>query len=138
MYRQLNSPKEVTRRLVFLLYAASVVLFVVEMVAVLGRPGWRELGILLGAFAAAVALRRAGYRWLEFDRLVRSFPCGCARDAVPEAVRAEVEALIDEFRAPATGWVRRAEIRHRLVELEADAPEIIAAYSDDLHDVLAA
>lgn len=138
MYRQVNSPKEMARRFVFLIYVAFVAVFAVELLVTFARRGWRDLVVALGAFAAAAAVRHIGYRWLDFERLFESFPAGCALDAVPEPVREEVEKLVCEFHAPGTDWVRRSEIRHRLVELEELQPEIIEAYSDDLHDVLAA
>ena len=58
-------------------------------------------------------------------------------DRVPEAVREEVEALIEEFFDSDCDWIRRVEIRHRLIELEEKAPEIIPAYESELKKVLA-
>ena len=58
-------------------------------------------------------------------------------DLIPESVRNEVEALVMEFHAAGADWVRRTEIRHRLIELEEYQPEIIKAYSEELRQVLA-
>ena len=138
MYRQLNSPREIARRLVFLAYVLLFMTFCIELVVTLARPGLRDLCIAAAAFAASALVRQAGYRWLEFDRLFESFPTGCALDAIPEAVRKEVENLFVEFHAAGTDWVRVTGIRHRLIELEESQPEIIEAYSEDLSQVLAA
>lgn len=138
MYRQFNSPMEMLRRVAYLAYLASVFVFIIGIVAVFGRPAWDVLAWVGGAFVLAAVLRQVGYRRLDFERMVVSFPEGCARDAVPEPVRNEVEGLVSEFQSPDTNWIRRTEIRHRLVELEDCQPEIIEAYADELHDVLAA
>lgn len=138
MNRQLNSPREMGRRLFFLAYIISGVAFIIELVVTVAQPDLFQLAIAAGAFAALSAIRRAGYRWLDFKRLFESFPEGCALDRVPEPVREEVERLVAEFHAHGSDWVRRTEIRHRLVELETLQPEIIEAYSEDLTRVLAA
>ncbi len=138
MNRQINSPKEMARRLAFLIYAGLVIVFSVEMVVSIAQPNLKNLSVAIIAFFALAAVRRFGYCRLDFKRLAESFPDGCARDLVPEAVRAEVESLVEEFLVPGTDWVRRTEIRHRLVELEETQPEIIDAYSSDLQQVLAA
>ncbi len=138
MYRQLNSPREIGRRLCFLVYILSGAVFCIELVVTVARPGTFHLSIAFAAFAALSVIRRAGYRWLDFERLFESFPEGCALDRVPEPVREEVERLVVEFDTRATDWVRRTEIRHRLVELEVAQPEIIEAYSKELSRVLAA
>lgn len=138
MNRQLNSPKEMAKRLVFLTYIASVFVFVIELVIAMARTDWQDLMVWVGAFAISAGLRWVGYCWFDFERLIESFPEGCARDVVPEPVREEVENLVVEFQQPGTDWVRRTEIRHRLIELEESQPEIIEAYAEDLRRVLAA
>ncbi len=138
MQQPLNSPKEMARRLAFLIYVACSMVFIIELVVTLARPGLRNLLIALAAFMALSAVRYAGYRWLEFRRMFESFPAGCVLDSIPEPVRKEVERLVAEFHAAGTDWVRRTEIRHRLVELEERQPEIKQAYSADLKQVLAA
>lgn len=138
MQGQLNSPKEMARRLVFLTYVFLFIAFGIELVVTLGRRGVVDMALAIAAFCSLAFVRYAGYRWLEFERLFESFPSGCAMDVIPEPVRKEVENLVSEFHAPGTDWVRRTEIRHRLIELEEHQPEIIEAYSDDLSQVLAA
>ncbi len=138
MHSQLNSPKEMTRRLVFLVYIASILAFSLSLIISLARSGVGELIVAVSSFGVLTAVRYIGYRWLEFDRLFESFPAGCARDGVSEPVRTEVECLVEEFHAPRTDWVRRAAIRRRLLEMEQLQPEIIEAYSEDLSRILAA
>jgi len=137
MSRQLNSPKEMARRVVFLLYILLFMTCGVQLVTLFSPPVSGDPLIAAAALAAAAALRYAGYRWLDFARLFESFPTGCVLDVIPEPVRMEVESLVLEFHMPGTDWVRRTEIRHRLVELEEKQPEIIEAYSCDLRQVLA-
>ncbi len=138
MMERMNSPAEIGRRVVYLLYVASVLAYIFSCVGAVGQTNVRSITLCCAAFAAASALRYAGYRWLEFSRLSQSFPAGCSQDAVPQSVRTEVEALVHEFHAPGTDWVRRAAIRRHLVELEEQVPELADAYEDELRGVLAA
>jgi hypothetical protein len=136
MASECNSSMEMLKRVVFLAYIALYVIYLLGCVVALARPGLGPVMVAGGSFALALALRRAGYRWLDFDRLCQSFPSGCARDRVPAAVCREVEALVAEFHDPQTDWVRRTGIRHRLIELEQAQPEIIEAYQGELQAVL--
>ena len=138
MQRDFNSPIEMFRRLAYLAYVVVFLAYLIFVVVALARPGPGEIMAAVAAFPALVLLRWAGFRWLDFARMTESFPSGCALDRVPEAVRTEVEALVAEFVAPETPWTRRAEIRHRLIELEEQVPEVIPAYEEELKRVLAA
>ncbi len=137
MHQQCNSLTEMGRRLIFLLYIAVFTIYLIACVVALARPGIEELAAACTSLLVLIGVRYAGYRWFEFHRLCKSFPSGCALDRVPEAVRAEVEALVAEFHAPETPWTRRVEIRHRLIELEETEPEIVDAYFNELKRVLA-
>lgn len=136
MSRQCNSPVEIVRRLVFLVYIACYVAYLIFCVVALARLGWAEIGVASASLLALLGVRHLGYRWFEFRRLCESFPSGCAMDRIPEKYRTEVEDLVEEFHAPQTDWVRRTDIRHRLVELEGLEPEIIEAYASELRCVL--
>jgi len=138
MRGELNSPVEVLRRLAYLLYVLIFLVYILSCVIVLARPGIAEVGVSVGSFLALLLIRQAGYRWLDFQRLSESFPTGCALDRIPEPVRTEVEDLVAEFHSAETEWPRRAEIRHRLIELEEQQPEIIPAFESELKKVLAA
>ncbi len=138
MHQQCNSPKEVAKRLAFLLYILLFTTYLLSCVVVLARPGRTEASVALLAFSLLVGIRRAGYRRLDFKRLCESFPSGCPLDQVPEKVRDEVEELVAEFHASGIEWTRRVEIRHRLVELEEEEPDIVLAYESELKDVLVA
>ena len=138
MYRQINSPLEMGRRLAFLVYVIIFFTYIVSCVIALAHRGVAELAGVGTAFVLLIAIRYAGYRWLDFDRLCQSFPAGCSKDCVPEQIRSEVESLIYEFHANGTNWTRRLAIRRRLVQLEEDEPEVAEAYEEELKDVLAA
>lgn len=138
MGRQLNSLEEMLRRMMYLVYVASIMFFSVALVVSIARRGWRDMVVASGAFILMGSVRYVGYRWLDFERLFQSFPTGCMLDQIPEPVRVEVELLVREFHASRTDWIRRVEIRRRLIELEEAQPEIIEAYAEDLNRVLAA
>ncbi|VGO12929.1 hypothetical protein PDESU_01483 [Pontiella desulfatans] len=138
MVRQLNSASEMARRLVFLFYIVVFTTYLFSCVIALALHGVSEICVACGSFILLSVVRIVGYRWLDFERLSDSFPGGCALDCIPRNVRTEVEALVDEFHAPGTDWTRRVAIRHRLVALEEEEPEIIKAFEDDLKAVLAA
>ena len=138
MHREFNSPVEILRRLAYVVYVLVFLAYLISCVVALARPGKAEIIVACCAFCALAAVRWIGHRWLDFGRMTESFPCGCPLDRVPEAVRDEVETLVEEFSADNTEWTRRVEIRHRLIELEEQVPEIIHAYESDLKRVLAA
>ena len=85
-----------------------------------------------------VGIRYAGYRGLDFKRLLYLFPGGGAIDQISPKIRTEEESLVYEFYAPGTDWTRRGTIRRRLIRLEEDEPEIVEAYEQELKEVLAA
>jgi hypothetical protein len=126
------------KRLLFLLYILLFIVYLFSCVIALARPEVGGIIMACFSFVALAGLRYAGYRWLDFGRLCNSFPAGCARDRIPREIRTEVESLVYEFHLPGTEWTRRVAIRHRLVELEIEEPEIIDAYEEDLKCVLAA
>lgn len=138
MYRQLNSPSEIGRRLAYLLYIFIFMIYLFSCVIALAkhRPG--DISVAVLAFAGLCAIRYSGYRWFDFQRLTQSFPVGCAKDCVPIKIRTEVESLVFEFHAPEAEWARRAAIRKHLLELEEQVPEIYEAYEAELREVLAA
>ncbi|WP_372808993.1 hypothetical protein [Pontiella sp.] len=128
---------EMVKRLLFLLYVLLFVVYLFSCVIALARRGVGEIILACCSLVVLAGLRHVGYRWLDFERLCHSFPAGCARDRIPRDIRAEVELLVHEFHAPGTEWTRRVAIRHRLVELENEVPEIVDAYEEDLKCVLA-
>ena len=136
MSQEINSVNEMLRRLLFLAYASACATYLVLCVVALARPGIWEVCSAAAVFAVALLLRQAGYRWGDFARLRESFPAGCPQDLVPAALREEVEALIDEFVSGGSDWVRRNEIRHRLIELQECSPAIREAYRCELCRVL--
>lgn len=138
MHNQLNSLKEMVRRVAFLFYIGLGLTYCIACVVLLARPGWGELAVTMLAFAATAGFRWIGYQYLDFSRVFESFPAGCLRDLVPEPVRVEVERLVAEFIDAETDWKRRVEIRHSLLELEEQEPTIVEAYAAELRQVLPA
>lgn len=138
MYRELNSPAEMVRRLAFLGYVVVFIIYLFSCVIALARPGIGETIVACSSLLLLIGIRYAGYRWFDFKRLADSFPAGCALDSIPVTVRTEVESLVWEFHAAGTDWTRRGAIRRRLVQLEEEEPEIIDAYEAELKEVLAA
>ena len=136
MNSECNNLREMLNRLLFLLYIAAYVTYLIMCVVALARPDVKGIATAVGNLLLLVALRWSGYRWFDFPRLCESFPSGCSLDLVPDAIRREVEQLIGEFQDSCSDWVRRADIRHRLVELEEENPEIIEAFEDELKIVL--
>ena len=133
MPRPCSSPQEMLRRLAFLLYIALYVTYLLGCLLALAHLELGQITAAGGAFVALVSVRWFGCRGLDFSRLCASFPCGSALDLIPP----EVWQLLAEFHRPATEWMRRTEIRHRLIELEDRRPEITEAFLDELKAVLA-
>jgi hypothetical protein len=131
-YRDINNPKEVLRRLVYVLYLIS---WFCAMCATVLSMATRTTGALLwtlSLYSLVCWLHHIGFRRLDFSRMSRSFPSGCKADLVRESTRRQVKNLIHEFRCPDTDGLRRQEIRITVRQLTKEEPAILNAYGSEL------
>lgn len=124
MHREINTPDEIIRRLFFVFYLLVVVVFLIATLLGLLQ---RRYDYLLLAFAGGmvvIVIRRFGKRYLEFERLATSFPCGGEEDAPPPELCREVAQLLAEASSVAEDWQHRQVIRKRLILLLDQNPEL--------------
>ena len=135
-YHELNSAREMLRRL---MYVGYVLLFVLASMTLIGSVGSDKMGLLgVTVFCCVLGwlLREFGYRHCQFSRLRNSFPHGCAADLVPAHTRCQTERLLDEFGACRHDWPRRQAIRQQLRRMTGEFPLLKTIYIHELERVL--
>ena len=138
MHREINSPDEIFRRLLFVLYLAVIVVFLVAgLLGVLQqRYDYLELAFLGGS--AAVLLRYYGKRHFEFDRLSDSFPYGADEDALDPELSQEVKRLLAEASLVKDDWQHRQKLRQRLTSLLDQNPGLWNEFRQEIGAVFPA
>ena len=131
MARELNSTDEVCRRLVFVVY-----IFCWTGIVITGtigllqhRAGLVSAAVLL--LAASLVLKYCGEKYLDFQRLAKSFPTGNRIDEIPMELRKEVEYLFKRFNST-SDWQERQEIRLRLAVLVKKEALLLEVYEEKL------
>ena len=93
MAREINTPDEILRRVIFVVYLLCWTGMVIT--ATIGLLQHR-LGLLSAAvllLGVSLFLKIYGERYFEFHRLVKSFPAGKRIDEIPMELRKELEDL---------------------------------------------
>lgn len=135
MHREFNSPTEIRRRLIFVLFLSCCICTLVMGVIglVKGRLSLTLLALLSGG--CSVLLKQYGEQALEFQRLARSFPFGIPEDELPEDLRLQLETLFEEFHSEKNDWQKRVEIRNRLAKMVKKNPDILNVYPAEIKAV---
>ena len=136
MYREINPPEEIIKRLSFVFYIAMLICaFVLGLIGFAqGKAAYLLLSTVL--FIISYPLRKIGKTHLEFARLSRSFPYGSPEDELSADLRQEVEQLISDFEKQGKDWVRRNEIRIHLACLVAKEPLLLKVYKKEILSIL--
>jgi len=134
MAREINSPDEIFRRLIFIIY-----IFCWTGMAVTCTIGLlqHKTGLLIAAIfllGASLLLKSYGEQYLDFRRLVKSFPTGNRIDEIPMELRKEVEELFKRFNVSAD-WQVRQEIRLQLATLVKKEALLLEVYEDKISAV---
>jgi hypothetical protein len=131
MAREINSPDEILRRVFFIVYIFSWTGMVVT--GTIGflqhKTGLLSVAILL--LGVSFALKYYGERYLDFKRLVKSFPTGNRIDEIPLELRKELENLFKRFNCT-TDWQERQEIRMQLAALVKKEALLLEVYGDKI------
>ena len=133
MPRELNPPKEILHRVLFVVcitggLAAGIFL----LMALAGRQIGQILLALLAVGGSAL-LYRFGQRHFDFDRLAASFPAeGTEESDIPGEVRKELETLLRDIDNPATNWMTRHELRKRLAVVIRQEPRLLDLYGREI------
>ena len=134
MAREINTPDEILRRLVFVVYLLCWTGMVIT--ATIGLLQHR-LGLLSAAvllLGVSLFLKIYGERYFEFHRLVKSFPTGNRIDEISPQLRKEVESLCKRFNSSAD-WQERQEIRLQLAALVKKEALLLEVYEDKISAV---
>jgi hypothetical protein len=128
MERELNSPGEMLRRIVFIIYLGCwTVTLVFGALAILHFHPQKIL-FTIAAIVVCLAIKHAGEQHLDFRRLARSFPTSDPADVLADSLRKEVEELLLKLAADDIVWQDRHEIRQRLKTLIEQDPRILSIF----------
>jgi hypothetical protein len=131
MAREINSPDEIFRRIVFIVYICGWTGMIITVTIGLLQ---HKAGLLAVAFlllGASLVLKFYGEQHLDFQRLVKSFPTGSRIDEIPMELRRQVEGLFERFNAT-TDWQVRQEIRLQLATLVKKEALLLEVYEDKI------
>ncbi len=134
MKREFNSPEEMFKRLMYVLYVGCV--FFGFLSGVMGILGGRPDALMVTGILVplAVILKSVGVKRLEFRRLAESFPMGGAEDALDTGVRQRFQHLIGAFTA-SDNWITRQEIRREMGHLARKHPLLLSVYEQEIEKV---
>ncbi|MFC1512858.1 hypothetical protein ACFL5J_00230 [Thermodesulfobacteriota bacterium] len=133
MHREINPPEEIFRRLLFVLYLAVIVVFLVGVLLSLVQQRFDYLLFILPAGAAAVLLRVHGKKRFHFDRLAASFPHGIAEQDVPGSELCdEVAKLLAAASRIEKDWPQRQQLRNRLLTLLDQHPGLWQKFGKEI------
>ncbi len=138
MYREINPPDEIVKRLLFVLYLALVVVSLVMFLIGLVQRRFDYLRLSMLAGAAAFVMSRFGGRRLDFDRLAASFPHGEEMQRPDGELRLVVESLLAEATDAAGNWQMRQGVRKRLLAMLEKHPELWQEFSSEIDAVFPA
>jgi hypothetical protein len=134
MRHELNTPLEMLKRLVYVLYVGC--LFIGFLFGIMGLLGGHSDALVAATILAGSAtfLRYIGVRRLEFARLALSFPMGGPGDTLSKETRTQFENLISAFHAN-EDWANRQAIRHRIATLVRQHPPLIDVFGKAIAEV---
>jgi len=137
--REINSPDEIVRRLLYVVYLGLVVVALVAGVLGVAQHRLDYLGLMLLAGVTALVFRAYGRRRFDFVRLANSFPYG-SRDEfdLPAELLAAVEELLAAGAGCGNDWIRRQELRGQLRTLLRDEPGLWRLYGREIETVFPA
>ena len=133
MHREINPPKEIARRLLFVLCLLSSLSSVVYLlIALAGQQGGKiVLGLM--AIGASALFYLSGRRYLDFDRLASSFPAAADQQGdIPDAVRTAAEEILHNIADPDTDWMTRHELRKKLAAIIQQEPRLLDLYGREI------
>ena len=132
MEREVNSPGEIFRRIIFVLY-----IFCWAGLIIIGTIGLleRQVNYLIIAailFIAGIKMKHFGESRLQFSRLAKSFPAGSRIDEIPQELRDEIEGLFRQYEETESNWIKRQEIRVRLAAIVSEDSTLLEIYGDKI------
>ena len=134
MSRELNPPREILRRFLFLVcMAGSLAAGIFLLIAFAGRQA-DQIFLALLAMGACVLSFFIGHRLFNFSGLAASFPVGGEETDIDEDVRQELEALLHDIDDPETNWMTRHELRKKLANFIQKEPRLLELYGSKIRN----
>ena len=132
MHRQINPPKEIARRFIFVLCLISCFASAVYLLVALAgqQPGEIILGLL--AIGASALFYYTGRHFLDFARLASSFPAGEQEEDIPDDLRTTTEKVLRAIADPDTDWMIRHELRKKLAVIIQEDPRLLDLYGKEI------
>jgi hypothetical protein len=127
----LNTPCEILKRLLYVLYVGS--LFFGFVFGIMGLFGQAPDALLTAAVLAlsAVVLKVLGARLCEFHRLADSFPMGSPEDVLSTEAKQTFAQLIVSFHET-TDWASRQAIRRRISKMVQSEPLLLDVFEKEI------
>jgi len=132
MERELNSPREMLRRIAFIIYLGCWTATLVFGGLALLQFHPQRLLLFMPALAFCLVMKRGGERYLDFRRLAKSFPLGDPADRLPHTLKKEVEELLRKLAANGIAWQDRHECRQRLRKLIEKDPRLLSIFRTEI------
>jgi len=134
MHREMNSPAEMVRRLLFVLCMISVVSSVIFLLVALAGQQTGKIALAFLSAGASLLFYFAGRRYFDFTRLASSFPYGEREEEIPAELRSAAEEILHEIADPATDWMTRHELRKKLAAIIQQEPRLLDLYGREIGD----
>ena len=131
MAREINTPDEILRRLIFVVYLLCWTGMVITATIGLLQHRFVLLSAAVLLLGVSLFLKIYGERYFEFHRLVKSFPTGNRIDEIPMELRKELEDLFKRFNNT-SDWQERKEIRLQLAALVEKETLLLEVYEDKI------
>ena len=131
MAREMNTPDEILRRVIFVVYLLcwTGMLITATIGLLQHRLGLLSAAVLL--LGVSLFLKVYGQRYFQFHRLAKSFPTGNRIDEIPMELRKEVEDSFKRFNST-SDWQERQEIRLQLAALVEKEALLLEVYEDKI------
>ena len=132
MNREINPPKEIAKRLLFVLCLISC--FGSAAYLLIALAGQQPGEILFGLLALGISglFYFSGRHFLDFSRLASSFPAGEEGDDISDDLRTSTEKILDEIADPETDWMTRHDLRRKLALLLSEEPRLKDLYRQQI------
>ena len=132
MSRELNPPREILRRFIFVVIVAGALAAGIYLL--LALVGLQPEKIFIGLLAVGASLLAyiSGHRSFDFSGLAASFPAGTEDSDIPGEMRQELETLLGQIDNPDTNWMTRHELRKKLAVLVQQEPRLLDLYGREI------
>jgi hypothetical protein len=132
MSRELNPPREILRRLLFVVCMAGGLAAGIFLLMALASRQPDRIFMALLTVGASILSFFIGHRSFNFSGLTATFPVGGEEPDIDIDVRQELEALLQDIDDPDTNWMTRHELRKKLANFIQKEPRLLDLYGSEI------